>query len=57
MSRIQEFPRAGRRIPEFQVEYLREVLEQGYRIMYEVFVDRVEVFGIVSSRQDIRPPR
>lgn len=52
-EQIAEFPQSGRMIPEFQVEQLREVLEQGFRIMYEVFPDRIEVFGIVHSRQDV----
>lgn len=50
---LGEFPWSGRVIPEFQSEHLREVLEQGYRILYEVFSDRVEVFGVISSRQDL----
>jgi hypothetical protein len=33
------------------------MLAQGYRILYEVFPDRVEIFGIISSRQDVMPPR
>jgi hypothetical protein len=37
------------------MDHLREVLEQGYRILYEVFPDHVEVFGVVSSRQDVFP--
>lgn len=40
-------------IPEFQSQRLREVLEQGYRILYQVFEDRIEVFGVVHSRQDV----
>lgn len=48
-----DFPFLGRMIPEFQVENLREVLEQGFRVMYEVFLDRIEIFGVVHSRQDI----
>ena len=44
-------------IPEYQVEYLREMLERRDRILSEVYVDRVENFGIVSSRQDLRPRR
>ncbi len=50
---MSEFPNSGRKIPEFQAEHLREILEQGYRIMYEVFPDRIEVFGVVSSRLDL----
>lgn len=54
-DQVADFPYSGRVIPEFQVENLREVLEQGYRILYEVFPDRIEVFGVMSSRQDLRP--
>jgi plasmid stabilization system protein ParE len=56
LGQIREFPRSGRVIPEFQIQNLREVLEQGYRLLFEVFPDRVEVFGVISSRQELRPP-
>ncbi len=52
-AQLATFPRSGRMIPDFQMEHLREVLEQDFRIMYEVFPDRVEVFGVVSSRRDV----
>jgi plasmid stabilization system protein ParE len=54
-EQVSQFPNSGRIIPEFQMGHLREVLEQGYRIMYEVFEDRIEVFGVVSSRKDVFP--
>lgn len=53
LRQISEFPESGRMIPEFQHEMLRELLEQGYRILYEVFPDRVEIFGVISSRQEL----
>ena len=53
LRQVRDFPLSGRIIPEYQHENLREVLEQGFRILYEVLPDQVEVFGIVSSRQDI----
>lgn len=52
-QQLAEFPWSGRVIPEFQTEHLREVLEQGFRILYEVFPDRVEVFGVISSRRNL----
>jgi plasmid stabilization system protein ParE len=45
LRQLRDFPRSSRVIPELQLDNLREVLEQGYRILYEVFPDRVEVFG------------
>lgn len=55
LRQIRDFPASGRMVPELQHPNLREVLEQGFRILYEVFPDRVEVFGIVSSRQQLAP--
>jgi toxin ParE1/3/4 len=52
-EQIAEYPNSGRMIPEFQSPRLREVIEQGYRIFYQVFEDRIEVFGVMHSRQDI----
>lgn len=52
-QQLAEFPSSGRVIPEFQLEHLREILEQGYRILYEVFPDRIEVFGVISARQSL----
>jgi len=57
LRQIRDFPESGRIIPEYQVRYLRELLEQGFRIMYEVHPDRIEVFGVLHSRQDIRLPQ
>jgi hypothetical protein len=43
----------GRTIPEFGNELLRELIEGEYRILYEVFPDRVEVWGIAYGREQL----
>jgi toxin ParE1/3/4 len=49
---IQTFPLAGRVVPECQVDQLREVFEQPYRIIYRVRSDRVDIITVVHmSRQ------
>jgi plasmid stabilization system protein ParE len=53
-DQLERFPRSGRTMPEFQMEHLREIQEREFRICYEVLPDRIEVFGVVSSRQDLR---
>lgn len=52
-EQLASFPQSGRIIPEFQNERLRELIEQDFRILYEVFADRVEIFGIISARRDV----
>lgn len=51
---LEDHAYLGRVIPEIGVEQLREVLESGFRIWYEVRTDRIEVFAVVHSRQDFR---
>ena len=48
---LEEQPRMGRTIPEFNNELLRELIEGEYRILYEVFPDRVKFWGIAYGRE------
>ena len=52
---LEQFPDLGRVVPEFSNPRVRELVEGDYRIMYERFVDRVEVFAIVHGRQSFIP--
>lgn len=36
LRRLEDFPRIGRIVPEFQLETLREVIHKPYRIVYQV---------------------
>jgi toxin ParE1/3/4 len=39
-------PFAGRRVPEFGRDDVREVIKRGYRVIYRVFEDRVEIVTV-----------
>lgn len=43
----------GRVIPEFGNPLLRELIEGGFRLLYEVFPDRVEVWAIAYAREQL----
>ena len=45
----EEFPLAGGRVPEYDVDDIREVLEYPYRIIYRVLPDRVDVLAVVHG--------
>ncbi|HMO96532.1 MAG TPA: type II toxin-antitoxin system RelE/ParE family toxin, partial [Tepidiformaceae bacterium] len=40
---IAEFPLSGRVVPEYGLPLLREAIVGQYRIIYEVFPDRIEI--------------
>ncbi len=46
---IAEFPGAGRIVPEYQRDDLREQLFQNYRLVYRVRPEAVEVVAIVHG--------
>ena len=53
-------PLVGRRVPEFEREDLREVLQQNYRLVYRVASDRVEVLTVFEAHRlfpfQVEPP-
>ena len=47
-------PLAGRRVPEFDAEDLREVISGSYRIIYRLTRRRVEVVTVVEGHRLLR---
>ena len=44
-------PYAGRQVPEYRREDLREVLERPYRLIYRILSDRIDVITVMHYRQ------
>jgi toxin ParE1/3/4 len=53
-QQLSEFPRSGRRVPEFGFENLREVVEPPYRIIYRIKGELVEVASVLHSSRKLR---
>ena len=57
VSRLEMFPRMGRQVPELESETFRELIVEGYRIVYLVMGEEeeaeVDVLAIAHSRQDL----
>lgn len=41
-QQIAEFPFSGRRVPEYHIDQIREVIEGPYRIIYHIKPDQIE---------------
>ena len=56
--RLREFPESGRVIPEAEDIALREIIVQGYRVMYRLEPDRVLILAVMHGRRDVNsnPP-
>jgi toxin ParE1/3/4 len=44
-------PLAGRRVPEFGREDVREVIKRGYRVIYRVSDKQVEILAVVEGHR------
>jgi addiction module RelE/StbE family toxin len=51
---LADFPEMGRHVPETDAENIRELIVQGYRIIYQIEVPaRIVVLTVVHGRRDI----
>jgi toxin ParE1/3/4 len=52
-----QFPNAGRVVPEFQDENVRELIEGNYRIVYEIFSNKtVVILTVFEGHRLIKKP-
>jgi len=50
-EQIGEFPQSGRKVPEYNLHEVREVLGRPYRIIYRVMLERIDVLTVMHYRQ------
>ena len=51
--RLKEFPESGRMIPEADDKALREIIVQGYRVMYRQEAKRVLILAVMHGSRDV----
>ena len=52
VERLSEFPFKGRKVPEFNVDRIREIIYKDYRVIY-ILADKIYIAHIRSSRQKL----
>jgi toxin ParE1/3/4 len=52
-QQIADFPLAGRRVPEYDADEIREVIEGPYRIIYHIKPDQVDVVAVIHGAMDV----
>ena len=53
-QRLKDFPESGRMIPEVENQTLREIIVQGYRVMYRFETDHVLILAVMHGSRDLR---
>lgn len=52
VRQLELFPESGRAVPEYGLPLLRELVEAPYRIVYELFPDRLEIVIVRHGREN-----
>ena len=54
VDQLENFPRSGRVVPEFNSEIIRELLEGNYRIIYQINSDNVGIVRVHHAARQLR---
>jgi addiction module RelE/StbE family toxin len=52
-QQIAEAPFSGRRVPEYDLDQIREVIERPYRIIYHITPDQIDVIAVLHGARDV----
>jgi plasmid stabilization system protein ParE len=48
---IEDFPMSGRKVPEADLDQIRELIEGPYRIVYYLLPDRIDILAVIHGAQ------
>ncbi len=52
-KQIAAFPLSGRKVPEYDLEQIREVFSGPYRIIYYIKPDQIDVIAVIHGAMNV----
>jgi toxin ParE1/3/4 len=52
-QQITDFPFSGRKIPEYDLNQIREIIAGPYRIIYNIKPDQIDVVAVIHGARDV----
>ena len=52
-EQIAEQPLSGRKVPEYNAEDIRELIENPYRVIYRVKPDQIDVVAVIHGARQL----
>ena len=52
-QQISEFPFSGRRVPEYDIDQIREMIEGPYRIICYIKLDQIDVLAVIHGAMNL----
>ena len=51
-QQIADFPLSGRRVPEYDIEHIREVFSSPYRLIYHIKPEQIDIIAVIHEAMD-----
>ncbi len=52
-QQIENSPLSGRRVPEYELDQIREVIEGSYRIIYHLTSTHIDIIAVIHSARNV----
>ena len=52
-QQIASLPLSGRRVPEYDIDQIREALEGSYRIIYHIKSDQIDIIAVIHGAREV----
>ena len=52
-QQIANHPLSGRRVPEYELDQIRELIEKPYRIIYHIKPDQIDVIAVIHGARNV----
>ena len=50
-TQISDYPLSGRKVPEYETDDIREVIEKPYRVIYRIKPGQIDVLAVIHGAQ------
>ena len=54
VEKVADFPKIGRRVPEYDDEHVREMIVSDYRIVYEIIGAKINILTVIHGAKLLR---
>jgi toxin ParE1/3/4 len=52
-QQIADFPLSGRKVPEYNIDQIREIIEGPYRIIYHIKPNQIDVLAVIHGARNV----
>jgi addiction module RelE/StbE family toxin len=54
-QQIVTFPYSGRKVPEYEADDIREIIEASYRLIYRIQDNHIDILAVIHGAQTLPP--